>query len=495
MATLEDLLVHAADLQRHKAHLLHQVQEMDDRLACVHIRIAEAQNLNHNSRAINLPTEILSSIFQAGLLPLPAMRVWKQRAKETRFEISVSHVSRLWRLIALSTPQLWTEIYMNLCVSPVELLDLYLKRSGTLLLNIMLDHNIHWDYLDYNQYNLHGYNFTQHLSSLVPHAARWRQFTIHAYLDRYSGTMSPRIILLPLVNLHVPALEKITFGCPGRSIKHEYRGNSSANTSINLFSGGAPALSSVALYDNYIHAVRPPLVAVTSLTLRNNIVVMPRELVGALLNPMPQFLTYLNLEGDMIWRFPSLPKIVELPSVRTLHLSFGFLGHHSGPHHLDFYFPFVEALTLEGYGVYDFPSYFHPSYPMPRSLTVMVTHGSDLDKAAKFIAAFPTIEEVVLNPKCTDIPFILNRKESTKEPLWPELRTMTIVDPDGADFMGSINGIRACFLSSIIDFVLARIASGRPVFDIKLSATLFPHIHHTHLKKLREGTSLEVLDD
>jgi hypothetical protein len=112
--------------------------------------------------------------------------------------------------------------------------------------------------------------------------------------------------------------------------------------------------------------------------------------------------------------------------------------------------------------------------------------------ADTFIAAFPTIEEVVLNTKCGDISLVLHRLESTREPLWPELRTLTIVDLGRTRCRLSES---QAFLSNIIDFALARIASGRPVFHVKLSATLFGRVQDEHLKKLREGTSLEVLDD
>jgi hypothetical protein len=64
-------------------------------------------------------------------------------------------------------------------------------------------------------------DLSKHLNSLLPHAARWRQLIIHAYLDKYSRTMSADITLSPLVDLRVPALEKIIFGCPGRSIRRE----------------------------------------------------------------------------------------------------------------------------------------------------------------------------------------------------------------------------------------------------------------------------------
>jgi hypothetical protein len=140
-------------------------------------------------------------------------------------------------------------------------------------------------------------------------------------------------------------------------------------------------------------------------------------------------------------------QIIELPSVRTVHLYIDYLDNR--PHHHDFDFPFVEALTLEGYALYRFPEYFRPSYPMLRSLTVMATFDDDM-KAGTFIAAFPTIEEVVLNSKRVSISLLLHRLESTRKPHWPQLRTLTIVDSYGTECTPSSDKSRV-FLCNIID--------------------------------------------
>jgi hypothetical protein len=154
-------------------------------------------------------------------------------------------------------------------------------------------------------------------------------------------------------------------------------------------------------------------------------------------------------------------------------------------------------LTLEGFleDVHRFPSYFHTSFPMLRSLKVITTSKYDVrDKGqtVNFIAAFPTIEEVVLTSKST-LLLVLGDRKPAKEPLWPELRIMTIVDPCVP--WAERPDQSPVSLFDVIKAVKRRIVSGQPVFSVKLSAAIFKRAEQSHLEQLMEGTSLEVLDE
>lgn len=87
----------------------------------------------------DLPNEIIARIFYAGT------QIWSEsrtRAQELPFPLLVSGVSAHWRLVARSTPELWTFIVPPLhrdadfCIS--ETVD-WLSRSKSLLVSVVLD--------------------------------------------------------------------------------------------------------------------------------------------------------------------------------------------------------------------------------------------------------------------------------------------------------------------------------------------------------------------
>ena len=64
----------------------------------------------------------------------------------------------------------------------MELLDLYLGRSGKCLLNIRFERIIAEGGDPDPEFERN--NFDRHLNSLIPQAMRWRQFSIHALFNR-----------------------------------------------------------------------------------------------------------------------------------------------------------------------------------------------------------------------------------------------------------------------------------------------------------------------
>src|ERR1700733_9249436 len=126
MAPLKDLL---AD----EAQVILQMQVLNESLARIHIRMAEIRNINRNAITYNLPIETLSAIFETSYSQ-PVSRF--DSKPQMPFEVLVSSVSRRWRSVALRTPQLWTDLQLDVSRSAEDLLDLYLRRSKICLLDI-----------------------------------------------------------------------------------------------------------------------------------------------------------------------------------------------------------------------------------------------------------------------------------------------------------------------------------------------------------------------
>ena len=78
----------------------------------------------------SLPPELLGLIFE--------MALSKRRVQyKLPFEVVLSHVSRFWRAVAITTPVLWTRI--SIYSSRSNCADSYLQRSGQRLLDIRID--------------------------------------------------------------------------------------------------------------------------------------------------------------------------------------------------------------------------------------------------------------------------------------------------------------------------------------------------------------------
>ena len=89
----------------------------DSLVAGVRVQIAELRSVNRGAGTYNLPSEILSAIFEAGITETPKTEErdrlsWFDSSEQrtTQFELLVSSVSRRWRNVALQTPRLWTDL-------------------------------------------------------------------------------------------------------------------------------------------------------------------------------------------------------------------------------------------------------------------------------------------------------------------------------------------------------------------------------------------------
>lgn len=98
-----------------------------------------------------LPVELAQEIFFCTVTPKPYDPLLSPKEPKRRFQssaLTISAVSRRWRNVALSTPELWSHIFVqNPSERCIDLLNLYLTRAGTIVpLQIMFKESTKWCY-------------------------------------------------------------------------------------------------------------------------------------------------------------------------------------------------------------------------------------------------------------------------------------------------------------------------------------------------------------
>ena len=113
---------------------------LDDPPARMEANLADSTN---KAGVASVPNEILSAIFEAGChlppRPQPSDSSSETDEWEPPFEILVSHVTRHWRNVAVSTPSLWTQIYIAEQHECLDAAAAYLTRSRCLPLDIEVE--------------------------------------------------------------------------------------------------------------------------------------------------------------------------------------------------------------------------------------------------------------------------------------------------------------------------------------------------------------------
>lgn len=406
----------------------------------MHNLIAENQirNTRDAPHTYNLPAEMLTTIFEAGIDPFPSMDErdgrnegdeWDERSQP--FEMLVSHVCQRWRSVAFRAPQLWKGINIYISRHPsISLLDMYLEISQAQLLDIcfkpVLVRARNTGKPDAAE-KLVLDVFEQHLKRLLPYVHRWRRFHIQQFLPR--GSFS--VVFSSFQQLCAPSLIEISLNCY-EGVQNEA---SSGEEEINVLQGGAPLLTSLKIHGpDPVPFFRPPRDAVTHLTLG------PRQ--GApthdvlLFKPLRN-LTHLSLSERRSYPlFFSTP--IELHTVRSLDLwILSSLSIHMlrGMH-----MPAVESLTIRScvYVALDAfvcHSDHNQQYPVLRSLNFIsnsfsyhITSTLPLETLiTRFMEMFPTVEELSF---CGEVDYTaifseLRRHNSSNELLWPRLQRIT----------------------------------------------------------------------
>ncbi|KAJ7167830.1 hypothetical protein C8R46DRAFT_1218748 [Mycena filopes] len=114
----------------------------------------------------SLPPEILIEILWHGAEILPP-----NSPDMVPFPTIASQVCRLWRNLALATPDLWTTIRISEDLASVDAAALYISRTRNRLLDITITLPPNSGCIDYD--------FDRVLNILGPHRRRWRTFALH----------------------------------------------------------------------------------------------------------------------------------------------------------------------------------------------------------------------------------------------------------------------------------------------------------------------------
>ena len=454
--TIEDLL---AD----EAKVISQIQVLNESLACIRIRMAEKRNINRNAITYNLPTEILSAIFEAKNCLSKTSYPQSQPPchAETPFEILISSVSRRWRNVALETPRLWKDVQIDISKSAEDLLGLYLCRSKLALLDITFKQSSHVRDLN-NDYV--AKNFKCYLEQLVPHVARWRAFIIE-------NVGLPSKVLSPLSDLSVPALTRVRvyFRDCEPSI-------------MDVFSGGAPLLSSLKLIGTYL---RPPRNDVKSLELGYCSRAFTHEEFTQMMLPMRSLL-HLSIHTSVLSHLSHhIGTPITLLSVISLVLS---LESHTVGALRSLDLPSLQSLEVRGSTQYTILAFTqHPrSYPALSSLKISYStpsyHMPPAATIQNFITLFPNVRHVTFDG--ADPTPILHTLQNP-EPLWPKLSVITVICP------AAEASFKKTLWDSIVIVVGNRLKLGHPIARIILSCHILQSLTHRQQRGLRAKVVLE----
>jgi hypothetical protein len=204
------------------------------------LRGNDHEHIPYPTHIQSLPNEILAEIFKAGVsipktwhgtLPLP-------------FQCAVSGVNRRWRMVAVSTPHLWSTIIFH-CDTwrarpDLDDISLWIERSSPCALDITI---VVMQELS---------NVASTMDQIILHADRWHRLTI----KDISGYMVEPIIE-SLRTASAPRLQHFDL-----SVSQEY--GHFTLTRDNIFTGGATALTSARIV-GLCRMCTPPLVGLTAL--------------------------------------------------------------------------------------------------------------------------------------------------------------------------------------------------------------------------------------
>lgn len=437
---------------------------------------------------LQLPNETLCAIFDEGRRVITA--------REGSWLMSVSHVCRRWRDVAIHTPFLWTNIYFGFrSRSPkaLEYIQTCLERSRNCPLNIKLRFGDNGraqeqkEALD---------RLCSHLDVIIPHTNRWRTLDVHLHHSRS----------LPILLDRLPSQVAIL-----KHIRIELEDHVVEPFDCIVFSKGAPMLESVELHRISYLSCGLPLFHLTSLVLtRSGTVLIPAEFRMVLTTP--SCLRELSLLGDTVspgigpWASIQLPHLTTL----TLHpgaeavfthlcnalvtpaLKFLALGHFS-----------AESIRILTESLLP----YSPRYPKLRMLELSIVAGLSASVQAQIISLLkelPMITELALfsfdaseytpllqalhcvapaqaDDHTKDVPAVWLNDRSQPQPakrlLLPILSTIGITPIDDAN------------IAEISELISSRKAAGHVISCLKTSS--YDRFPQDQVQWLREHVRLD----
>ncbi|KAI0926678.1 hypothetical protein AcV5_007404 [Taiwanofungus camphoratus] len=187
------------------------------------IRLRKHYGSRKQHRIMRLPNELLAHIFVLGA------------EDDGMFAVTVSHVCRAWRSLALHTPSLWRRVSLDSRLYMWKY-RIYRAKACTLDIQLIPRHSIsEWPY--YTDYiDVHTVQSYMHL--VTPYMRRWRSLEIRFELDApylWNAALSACCGHSPSVQ--AVALQKLSLVYPGNDDTKEF----------TLFGGYAPRLREVTL--------------------------------------------------------------------------------------------------------------------------------------------------------------------------------------------------------------------------------------------------------
>lgn len=439
--TLAYLTSEVKDLEKGEADLVQKLADMRASLAHARLRLAEYKDINKNAFTYYFPAEIMVAIFKI------VATYRDEQSLNYRMPITVSHVSRRWRNIALQTPLLWSTIFMDTEASLRRIFDTYIERSRSCLLDIEMGPE--W---------MMNYHFF--VSKILPHINRWRQLTVNFYSNRALS-----ILIKQLADLKAPCLESI--------ILHAEQDNTpDDDTDVAVFSDGAPLLSSVRLTGLVLRSCTPPLAHLTTLDLGWAPRPMAHESFRRVVDAAPSL---KDLSLDRLAVAFNRIQPIPIPSLRTL-----TLGHDwntdpddwsdteiSGPF-IGLRMPALHSLEFLHLGLGDMEDVITVWSKSPACRDFPALHFLDVSssdipdgRAIDFITFLPTVVHVSLPGALRgSLLHPLAHSVHNDTPLWPKLDTIEI---NKAYCEEAFLLLRAV--------VQNRIDKGEPIAVVKLSSS------------------------
>ncbi|KAI3615734.1 hypothetical protein WG66_010302 [Moniliophthora roreri] len=433
-----------------------------------------------------LPNELLTLIFEEGsCFASPRMFEPKypsipvQPVNTISFMLTVLHVCRRWREVAIHTPALWTSLLVSRpnSLDPEKLLDLKdyqkpmdwvakaIKRSQHLPLDVTLDCS-----------NIAP---VPAIKQLIPESHRWRSLSIIV-----PCVQSLPLILSNLREVDAPLLESLEI-----TANKLHTDRDPILEDVPPFFNSTPKLTHVRLNRVHLQWDAKPLHQLTTLELR--FIVWPdfHELRHLLLHSPTLENLVLHFDDNAFTNLDRQGRApIPIPCLRSLELRFFYEGSQNVVPLIQlFSIPTLESLTLKDFSCADwcrvlpyFRSYA-ASYPALRSLTLSNVKGL-IYVDSSTVRAFPQLEKLCLVNVYSNAFSRLLLEERTRDGynalVWPKLHTLRIEKDKDAK------------MELLQDAIAARLTMSRPITRLVLDQHLLESSPET-TDWLRQFTRLE----
>jgi len=268
---------------------------------------------------LSIPPEILSLIFQCGKnmtdeIPFSSS-IGEQERRTYAFEIVVSQTCSHFRKVTLTTPRLWSSIYVD-ATRRIDHVAQDVARSGVCWLDIRID-------LGVQDPQMNDQNLEAMLDLLTPHSRRWRSLSI-----AYSRECVNFPVVGRLCNSAAPGLQQLSITVDDIDRADATMLNANIN-SPHIFKDGTPKLAFVRLRGMALSFYRPQLSRVATLHLDHTrkSLLLSYSTFYDIVTCSP-FLENLSLHGDIIApsSWPGGTRQILLPNLRSLRIC-GEAGH------------------------------------------------------------------------------------------------------------------------------------------------------------------------